>query len=378
MEFKLNEQGIEAYVSSLTNKLMRDFFSSTNFVRGNDILKFTPYQQINFFILKNLFSDWKAEMTRLKSPYFDYDTEEVQLALNDLMNKLSHNIKISQEDFEGLLYNSIYDTIELVCNPKNFILNNLLDYPSEKISYKELKDLSKYIKTNSHYFEELLVDKSEGDLIILEELKLHLISVHIESSKKNLSVDSLVRKLSSLFPVTKSDFLLIENFKSSENEQKLVEKNTRKEKIEEPEVKKPAPVRPPATEEDKKAVLNFVENPQKLEKKTLNDKFQKVEIPKSLNDKMSKEEAENLADNLQHKSVKSIKSSIGLNQKFMFLSRLFDNSNEDYEFALNRLDDFETYEDVSNFLIDNYAQKFRWNEREKEVSELFRLIAKKF
>ena len=124
MEFKLNEQGIETYVSSLTNKLMRDFFSTANFVRGNDILKFTPYQQINFFILKNLFSDWKAEMTRLKSPYFDYDHEDVQLALNELMNKLSHHIKISQEDFEGLLYNSIYDTIELVCNPKNFILNN--------------------------------------------------------------------------------------------------------------------------------------------------------------------------------------------------------------------------------------------------------------
>ena len=377
MEFKLNEQGIETYVSALTNKLIADFFSRSNYVEGKDIITFSSYEQVNFFILKNLFSDWQVEMTRLKSPYFDYEDENVQNALNELMNNLSHHIKIQKDDFEGLLYNSIYDTIELVCNPKEFVLNSLFDFPTDLISFDELKGISKYIKTNSHYFDKIIKYYTNDNSIVVKELKLYFNSIHEQSKEANLSIDSFVGEMSIMLPVTKSDFLIVETvLLESEMEVENIELEAQdngnttevEQTIESLE----------NSEERKKNVLEFVEDPESLEIKTLNDNFLPEELPETLHDKLSGNVTENLASDFQHKSVRNIKDSIGLNQKFMFQKRLFSGSNDDYEFAFNRLDDFETYEDVSNFLIDQYAQKYSWNEKEKEVSELFQLIAKKF
>lgn len=387
MEFKLNEQGIETYVSSLTNKLLAEFFSESDYVLGKDIPTFTIYEQINFFVLKNLFTDWQAEMTRLKSPYFDYENQDVQNALSALMNKLSHHIRINRDDFEGLLYNSIYDTIELVCTPKEFIVNNILEFPSEVISIDELKVVSKYIKTNSHYFSELIENFEDAEELVVKELKLHIQTIHEQVRQDNLSIDSFIGRMSELLPVSKSDFLIMEATEQQTDEPakvEILEKEPaeviepKKEIAPEPSPQPIAQETPESLPEEKTDIKEIIIDPEKLEKKSLNDQFLKEEIPETLNEKLASEEGKNLATELRKKSVRSIKDSIGLNQKFMFQKALFNGQNDDYEFAINRLDDFDNYDDISNFLIDNYAQKYEWSKREKEVSELFQLIAKKF
>ncbi len=49
--------------------------------KADEIIHLTPVQQVNYFVLKELFQRWKSEINQLKSPYFDYDNDEVQASL---------------------------------------------------------------------------------------------------------------------------------------------------------------------------------------------------------------------------------------------------------------------------------------------------------
>jgi hypothetical protein len=71
MENKLNTQAIENYSTRLTKKLSDEFFAKNLTIFGHQILNYTPIEQVNLFIISNLFEKWKEETSKLKSPFFD-------------------------------------------------------------------------------------------------------------------------------------------------------------------------------------------------------------------------------------------------------------------------------------------------------------------
>lgn len=111
-EEKLNELAREVSESLLAS---HDFRDGT--IRGEDLSAFTQHEQINKFLLFQVYQVWNMQLSKLKHPFFDFDQEEVQEALHDLRNLLSRHISIKKEDFQPLLQRAVYNNLKLLLDP---------------------------------------------------------------------------------------------------------------------------------------------------------------------------------------------------------------------------------------------------------------------
>ena len=162
----INQVKIEEYANNFTIKACDSFFSmfKTSII-GTEIMKVTPVEQVNYFILFNLFENWKQEVAKIESPYFDYSKPDVQESLRSFMNTLSMNININREDFEPLLQKSVIYTLNLVALPKMFFGSFFGKLP-EKMTFDQLAALEKYFKINRTIYSQLLeqlknIDKND-------------------------------------------------------------------------------------------------------------------------------------------------------------------------------------------------------------------------
>jgi len=70
-------------------------------------------------------------------------------------------------------------------------------------------------------------------------------------------------------------------------------------------------------------------------------------------------------------SIDSIKASIGINDRFLFIRELFENSSEQFEAAISALDSLENIRDAVNYLKIN----FKWHKT--EASQKFLVLVKR-
>jgi hypothetical protein len=111
---------VQSYSTALSSKLCNGYFSSDGVIAGQQILQFSSVQQINLYIIKGLFEQWKTELSKLESPYFDYQSEDVKEALSTFMNTLSKNILVAKKDFLPLVQKAIYDTLLISISPEHY------------------------------------------------------------------------------------------------------------------------------------------------------------------------------------------------------------------------------------------------------------------
>ena len=149
-ESKLNIEAINAYGEIASKQISDNFFKIKKTISGNEVLNLISIKQINYFVLKNLFAKWQAELSRLESPYFDYKNEEVKKSVQALMNVLSKNILIKENDFKPLLTDSISETLFLILSPYDYYHKNIEDCPL--LTMKYLRSQAKYIRINKHLY----------------------------------------------------------------------------------------------------------------------------------------------------------------------------------------------------------------------------------
>lgn len=118
----LSENQLTSAVEQVSNDL---FFriKYQAFLDGKQISEFCHYEQINRFLLFQIYIDWKSHVQKLKHPYFDFQHPEVKEALEDFLNVLSNHIHVEQKDFKILLKKAVYNTIKLLNEPLNSFLN---------------------------------------------------------------------------------------------------------------------------------------------------------------------------------------------------------------------------------------------------------------
>lgn len=85
----MNFSALEQYAAEYSGLLADRLFEQKPTLTGRDILEKIPVKQIGLFTLFQLFEKWKSETEQLKSPYFDYESNEVQTKMKELMNALS-------------------------------------------------------------------------------------------------------------------------------------------------------------------------------------------------------------------------------------------------------------------------------------------------
>jgi len=316
-EAQLDRIFIESYSKNLANMLADDFFEKNEIIDGNDIVDFCPVSQVNYFILRVLFEEWKNEIENLKRPYFNYQSDEVKNILNDLSIILSHNIQMIKQHFLPLLEDAIKSTIYLIFQPQEFLnefYKNLSDI--NQLTVRNIKSHAKYIKIHKALIVSLIkkFDGWYGDTSISIERVFELnATLYDENSHKMKDPKDLIKKLTDLKPCQYEDFFLASS---------------------------------------------------------------QVELPNFVEDDLT----ETTTLQVEEKVIKNvdIRSSITINQRFNFVNELFEGKYDEFDNAISLLENCNTFEQASELLVVKYADEYAWDTEKEEVQEFFGIIAQKF
>jgi len=414
MQRKLNEDFIDSYCEKFASKVSAGFFVCTKkVISGKEILEVTPSKQVNFFVIKLLFRYWQEETKKLESPFFNYKHEEVRQAMIQFMNVLSQHIEINSAKFETLLNHAVKDAIYLVAMPQAYIEIDLDSRGVEQISDKAIEGTIKYLKTYKKEIHDFLKDmKGLGIDDVIDELP-----EEFEDFDTVEAVTELAENLSPILEISLEKIYSedpdIEDFDEDDlfvqGEEDLVDmprkrrprrireyhkedkdvviteedKEMEDEEITEdafgtmkPAQKEEPPVAEAAEEiaeepkEDEEAPKKTIEPPVLLDEEEKEDDFPQ----ETINEQFEKTE-ETLAEH--HESTTkgdSILELISLNHRYMFIKELFLNDKEQFEQALGELEDFDSFDESVEFLVQSYAKHNEWDMQSDEVKEFLKVL----
>lgn len=368
----LHHQNIEKISQELSQKLNEDFFSEKDYITGKDIAGLTSIEQINFFVFENLFGKWSEEVSKLKSPYFDYDHQDVLKALDDFMNKLSFHIKIDRDDFAPLLMTAIADTIYFVADPSSFIVEGYFGDKDTVLSSAEIKSLSKYIRWNKFLIDETVSELTANgkESFNGEEITRAFKLVYERKKDELFKPSELVANINNYIPVKLEDLFVVEK---EMTEEEVISKVKLEE---EPEEKIEDPVQVievPSTETE-----NNVAEESEVPAKEESSEPTKDNDPKILHDSIKGDEAQTLVASHQKSKIASLRTSIVIHQKYVFVNQLFNGDSFAYEDAVNKLDTFSNLGEANNYINEELTSQFNWNDELKELKEFKEVIERRF
>lgn len=97
----------------------------------------------------------------------------------------------------------------------------------------------------------------------------------------------------------------------------------------------------------------------------------------SLYDKIAKPAEKTVASQVGKQPISNIKNSIGINEKFAYLKDLFKNNINEYNAALDKLNNFENYEEAEDFFQD-LKNKYNWDPESKAFQGLAELLNRRY
>ncbi|MDF9801073.1 hypothetical protein OKW21_006336 [Catalinimonas alkaloidigena] len=340
MESKLKEEAVSQYSSAFSDKMQSQAFQQKEKLNGQDILGLTPLKQINLFVIKELFFHWKSEVEQLKSPYFNYQAEEVKSALASFMDVVSQNILINKHHLRPLLEKATKDTLYLVLAPYDYFYLLLTHANKQSWTVSELEEILKYVRINRTLLERLL-DKCRHEtlhIISTERITELFNQVFEQVQEPPEDTEPYIQQLSQEVPLQTET--LFSNTTTSYSS---------------PQVNEPY-----ITQEE----------PPKEEKKE--------EGPRTLNDYLNKSDRSTLADMHQQRKIESLSSHISVNQKFMFVRELFNNDPEAFRQILEEIDSQNTYAEAVGLIRRDFAPQYQWKMDSEEVMEFMELLSKRF
>ena len=114
---QLPEEKLNELAQEVSQQLMTRHDFSEGLIRGEDLKSFTEHEQINKFLLFQVFQVWNMQISKLKHPFFDFSQPEVQESLQQLRNLLSQHIRIERDDFQPMLQRAVYNNLKLLLDP---------------------------------------------------------------------------------------------------------------------------------------------------------------------------------------------------------------------------------------------------------------------
>lgn len=414
MANKWSTTDIEKISTAFTQKNLQKCFQENDMLNGEQIATATAFPQINYFVLREIFSRWEEETGRLKSPYFDFNAPEVQKSFSDFRNTLSRHILVGKEDFSPILETATRKTLELYIRPEAFFIADFRSLPDFKLTRPWLHKNQVFFKRHDWLIRDL-GQAVEGDFIYanqaLEEVKRLLgtqtedfteeidriaqeAGIEVEAPKTpepependNLSfferlVANPPRPTSEFREPEVSPFERIAHKVKAETAQVVIKTETVAEATLPAE---PAPV-PQATEPASEAV-EVIPPVQEAAVKTVHTRtviqeetrsiFEGLNIP-TLNDRLSSEEGNSLSDVHQRSRIESLKGSMTLNQRFSFLNSLFGGDLDSFEEALRQVEQCGNFAQAQDVLETRYAQKNNWHLRTEDVKEFMGLVKRR-
>lgn len=384
MKDKYNHLSIAEYGADLAKSLCDRYFADEHTISGPQLISFTPIRQVNLFVIKELLVQWNREMANLRSPYFDYEHEEVKAALVQFMNVLSRKILIKRPHFEPLLAKAVYDTFMVVLEPVSVLDEKFLSQ-MEDPTIGSLQENLKYLDLNKSLFADFIGSLSSSRLeraYLLDAFREYL----KQPGPEPASIDSLLDQFNRLLPINRQDIMDRSSLSPKEEPKSSSpapaaprpeparDLGTSSIRIERQSAPAPAPAKPAASQAPR-SPKPPVPKPAVAADINLNEKY-KVERTRA--DAYTKTTTSSLAESQKNKPIESLKDSISINQRYGFINELFNGDNMEYHKTIKRLDEFKDEESAKNFLLKDVASRYDWSKKEESVNKLLKLIERKF
>jgi hypothetical protein len=319
MDEKISLEAIALYGDAYAEKKLDLFFADKKKISGQEILSFSDVQQVNLFIIRELFKTWREELKKLKSPYFDYAHADVKEALDVFMNTLSKHISVDRQYFAPLLKKSVSQTLLVIFNPYDYF-SMILSGPNNKMDVASFREEMKYLRINNAPLEILLERLDEKD-------------VREASGNEAFSILDTILEEVNFTPEDPDDY--ISRFNA------VVKLNSTKFYIQKPA--EPEPITTPLPEIT------------------------------TLHDSLLQQPRPTLADNFR--KIDRIKDRLTINQKFMFTKVLFRGDFESFSRAIEELDTFPDMNTATKYLDKFYSD---WDKESEEFNEFLEMLEKRF
>lgn len=320
MDEKISLEAIALYSDAYAEKVLKSAFASKDKITGQEILSLCDVQQVNLFIVRELFKGWKDETKKLKSPYFDYEHPEVKEALETFMGTLSTHIAIDRQYFAPMLKKAVSQAVLVVLDPYDYF-SILVSGTHNKLDVSGFREEIKYLKINKAPLERMLQK--------LEEKKLKEVS----GNEAFAILDQILEEVG----FTPDD---VDGY---------IEKFSQVQKLD-PEkfyVKKSTP-----------ATLV---------------KPEPVTVPKSTKAETSQPVKTATVNSTQ--KIQRIKERLTINQKFMFTKVLFKGDFEIFSKAIDELDQQNSMPDALKYLEKYYSG---WDKESQEFHEFMEIVERRF
>ncbi|MBU1822655.1 MAG: hypothetical protein KKG00_14250 [Bacteroidetes bacterium] len=366
MPGKLNQMVLKEYAARFTAKVLFDFYHTKEVINGQELLSLTPSKQINLGIISRLFDQWKSDAQAFRSPYFNFESKEVQDALQEFMNTVSRHISIGRDDLQPMLLEATTDALLLLLAPADYFERKLKAMPNFTYDVENAKRLTKYTHIHQGIARALalrLTDSGEKFVYVNKALgwlaemmaagaSLDDVVPYVEefSTVLPLHVNSIVPQSSSVSetviapPAGKSFFdTALSDTPASGYQAPPVASA--------PVASKPAPqpVQPVAST-------------------SLNSHY-KVDVPPSHEDATY--------GSVQVK-VDSILKSIALGHRFMFVNQLFDRDSDAFDKSMRELDQAGTFEEARSLMAGKFASLYGWDMNSEAVADLLALVKRRY
>jgi hypothetical protein len=344
MDEKISLEAISLYGDAYAEKVLKDFFGTRQKITGQDILSLCNVNQINLFVVRELFRSWKEETKKLKSPYFNYENPEVKEALENFMGILSQNIAIDQTYFTPLLKKAVSQALLVVFDPYDFF-SILISGKKNVLEVASFREEIKYLKINRAPLERLLQRLEEKNIEnISGNEAFALLDVILEEVNFTPEdVDEYLEQFSAIVPLDPGRFYVAKSSQQVPASAPV------------PEVK-PQPVAAP-TPRVNQPKANTYQSSQTA----------------SVNEKLSNTPRASVADSFI--KIGKIKDSLSINQKFMFTKVLFHGDFELFSKAVDDIDRQDTIKGAMRYLEENYGD---WDQESEEFHEFMELVEKRF
>lgn len=392
MLHKFNLSALNDYSQRFARKVCDDFFAQNTTASGQQILNLTEIPQINLFAISSLYEKWRADAENFRSPYFDFEQEEVKEALKQFMNVVSRNIAVKREVLEPILFEAIKDTLVLLIDPSSYFNELFRNQENFSVTAELVQQLCKYVRFNKFIPQELAKGMKDRSFVYVNQaiewseqaLQLHadeLDSVeqwvgHF-SAKVPLDISHLVKKtmrvelLKVIDEPNRSFFDTVVPEPEPEYTPAVVA-------APEP-TPAPEPVVPSDSVWKQEPVSYMPPAPANPTPATLNQVVGGSEngVKESLNDRLRVEQS-SISDVYQKQAITSISQSIPLNQKFMFIHHLFSGSNSAYETAIAELEQAPDYDTARSLITYKFASQYLWDMTGDVVGDLLEIVKRRF
>jgi hypothetical protein len=328
MDEKISLEAIAVYGDAYADKVLKQFFTGKDQITGKEILSFSSVNQINLFILREIFKNWKEETRKQKSQYFDNDHPEVKEALANYMSTVSNHILVDQAYFGPLVKKAVSQTLLVIFNPYDFF-SMLITGKNNKLEVAPFREEIKYLKINKAPLERMVEKLEEKNVRELPGNEAFAILDQIleEVNFNPEDVDGYIRKFSEVVPLNPERFYVSQT----------------------PKIKTQAP----------------------LEKKI--ERAEPVTSGASLNEKLVSNQQPAVMDNLR--KIAKIKDSLSINQKFMFTKVLFYGDFDSFSRAIDEIDKLPDFNSAVKYLEQHSST---WDKESPEFNEFMELVEKRF